>query len=67
MLFALLHAVIQKEWILLSVGFLIMFVFLLIYSSSFEQHSRLAYRKMREFAISWESAVGLILRACVPV
>jgi 4-hydroxybenzoate polyprenyltransferase len=67
MLFALLHAVIQKEWILLSVSFLIMFVFLLIYSSSFEQHSRLAYRKMREFAISWESAVGLVLRACVPV
>jgi 4-hydroxybenzoate polyprenyltransferase len=67
MLFALLHAVIQEEWVLLSVGFLIMFIFLLIYTPSFEQHSRLACRKMREFAISWESAVGLVIRACGPV
>ncbi|MHB8053313.1 MAG: UbiA family prenyltransferase, partial [Methanoregula sp.] len=67
MLYALLHAVIRDEWILLSCGFLITFAFLLIYTSSFEQHSRLAYRKMREFAISWESAVGLVIRACVPV
>lgn len=66
-LYALLYAVIQEEWILMSVGFLIMFVFLLIYTSSFEQKSWLVYRKMREFAISWESAVGLAVRACVSV
>jgi 4-hydroxybenzoate polyprenyltransferase len=67
MLYALLHAIIQEELVLLSVSFLIMFVFLLVYTSSFEQHSLLAYRKMREFAISWESAVGLAIRACVSV
>jgi 4-hydroxybenzoate polyprenyltransferase len=66
-IYALLHAVIQEEWVLLVVGFLIMFVFLLIYHPSFEKNSRMAYRKMREFAISWESAVGLVIRACVPV
>jgi 4-hydroxybenzoate polyprenyltransferase len=67
MLYALLFAVIEEEWVLLSVGFLITFVFLLIYTSSFEQNSWLVYRRMREFAISWESAVGLAIRACVAV
>jgi 4-hydroxybenzoate polyprenyltransferase len=66
-LYALLHAVIRQEWVLLTFGFLIMFVFLLIYTPSFENNSHLAYRKMREFAISWESLVGLAIRACVPV
>jgi 4-hydroxybenzoate polyprenyltransferase len=67
MLYALLHAVIRDEWVLLTCGFLITFTFLLIYNSSFEQNSRLVYRKMREFAISWESLIGLVIRACVPV
>jgi hypothetical protein len=67
MLYALLYAVIQEEWVLMSVGFLIMFIFLLIYTPSFDQNSRLVFRKMREFAISWESVVGLAVRACVSV
>jgi 4-hydroxybenzoate polyprenyltransferase len=67
MLYALLHAVIRDEWILLTCGFFITLGFLLTYTPSFEEHSRLVYRKMREFAISWESAVGLVIRACVPV
>jgi len=67
MLYALLHAVIRDEWVLLTCGFLITFAFLLIYTPSFEQSSLLVYRKMREFAISWESLIGLVIRACVPV
>jgi 4-hydroxybenzoate polyprenyltransferase len=66
MLCALLNAVIAEERVLLAMGFLIPFVFLLIYTSSFEHHSWFAYRKMREFAISWESAAGLAVRACIP-
>jgi 4-hydroxybenzoate polyprenyltransferase len=66
-IYALLHAFIAEEWLLLGIGFLITLVFLLTYSSSFEHHSRFACRKMREFAISWESAVGLAVRAWVPV
>ena len=66
MTYSLFHAVIRDEWILLTCGFLITFTFLLIYTSSFEQSSTLVYRKMREFAISWESLIGLAIRACVP-
>ena len=66
MFYALLHAVIREEWILLTCGFFITFAFLLIYTSSFEQNSGVVYRKMREFVISWESVVGLALRACIP-
>jgi 4-hydroxybenzoate polyprenyltransferase len=67
MFYALLYAVIRDEWVLLTCGFLITFVFLLVYTPSFEQSPRLEFRKMREFAISWESAVGLAVRAFVPV
>jgi len=65
MLYALLHALVQNEWVLLGFGFLITLVFLLVYTSSFEKKRELVYRKMREFVISWESVVGLVLRACV--
>jgi 4-hydroxybenzoate polyprenyltransferase len=67
LLYALLHSIIQDEWVLISTGFLIMFVFLLIYTPSFERNSGVVFRKMREVAISWEAAIGLALRACVAV
>lgn len=65
LLCALLQAIICQEWVIISTGFLIMFVFLLIYTPSFEKSARVVFRKMREFAISWESAVGLAIRACM--
>ena len=65
MVAALLLSIIRDEWVLLSTGFLIMLVFLLIYTSSLERSSRMICRKMREFAISWEAGVGLAVRACL--
>jgi 4-hydroxybenzoate polyprenyltransferase len=67
MIYALFQSVIREEWVLLCIGFLIMLGFLLVYTPSFDQNTRLVFRKMREFAISWESAVGLVVRACVAV
>jgi 4-hydroxybenzoate polyprenyltransferase len=67
MVYALLQALIRNECILLAFGFLSTLVFLIIYSPSFENSSQLVFRKMREFVISWETVVGLVLRVCVPV
>ncbi len=66
LIFALVNAFIQNEWILIAVGFFLMFIFLIIYRPSFEKRSQPFFRKMREFAISWESVIGLTMRACVP-
>jgi 4-hydroxybenzoate polyprenyltransferase len=66
-LYALFDDIIRSECILLAFGFCITLAFLLVYSPAFENKSQLVYRKMREFVISWESVIGLFLRACVPV
>jgi 4-hydroxybenzoate polyprenyltransferase len=66
MVYALFLTIIMNEWILLVVGFLFTFVFLIVYSPSFEDSSRVVYRRMREFVISWESVIGLTIRACMP-
>lgn len=65
--YALLHDIVRDEWVLLAFGFLITFGFLIIYTPSFENSSQLVYRKMREFVVSWETVIGLVLQACVPV
>ena len=67
MICALLQDVIRNECVLLAFGFLITLFFLIIYHPSFEHSSQLVFRKMREFVISWETIVGLVLRAFVPV
>lgn len=64
---ALLQALIRDECVLLAFGFLITLVFLIFYTPAFENSSQLVLRKMREFVISWETVIGLVLRACVPV
>jgi 4-hydroxybenzoate polyprenyltransferase len=64
-LYALLLDIIRNEWIVLLFGLIITIAFLLVYSSSFENKSSIIYRKMREFVISWESVIGLTLRAFV--
>jgi len=64
--YALFHEIVRNEWVLLVFGFVVTLAFLLMYSPSFENKSQLVYRKMREFVISWESVVGLALRACIP-
>jgi 4-hydroxybenzoate polyprenyltransferase len=65
MVYALLNDFVQNECVLLAFGFLITFVFLIIYTPAFENRSSLVYRKMREFVISWESLVGITLQACM--
>jgi 4-hydroxybenzoate polyprenyltransferase len=67
MAYALLHDIVRNEMVLLAFGFLITFGFLIIYSPSFENSSQLVFRKMREFVISWETVIGLVLQACVPL
>jgi 4-hydroxybenzoate polyprenyltransferase len=53
--------IIRNEWIILATGLVILVSFLLVYSPSFEKKSSLVYRKMREVAISWETAIALSL------
>lgn len=65
MIYALSVQIIRSEWILLLFSLVITTVFLMVYSSSFEDKPTLLYRKMREFVISWEGVIGLALRACV--
>ncbi len=66
-LYALLSNIIRDEWLVLLTGLVITVVFLFIYSPSFETSPQLMYRKMREFAISWESLIALAIRGCVTV
>jgi len=40
-------------------------LFLMVYSSSFEEKPVRISRKLREFVISWEAVIGLAIRACV--
>ena len=65
MVYALFLNIIRHEWIILVFGLVITVVFLLVYSSAFENESSIFYRKMREFVISWEPVVSLGIRACV--
>jgi 4-hydroxybenzoate polyprenyltransferase len=67
LIYALIRNIVQNEWVIISFGFVLTLIFLIIYTPSFENESQLVFRKLREFVISWESLVGLALRACVPV
>jgi 4-hydroxybenzoate polyprenyltransferase len=66
-LYALHGNIVRNEWVILAFGFILTLGFLVVYTPSFEDKAELVYRKMREFVISWESVIGLALRACVPV
>jgi len=67
MAFAIFFNVIRDEWIVLLFSLVVTIAFLMVYSPSFENSSSVFYRKMREFAIFWESVISLGIRACVAV
>ena len=65
MAYAVFFNVVRDEWVILLFSLSITIAFLMVYSPSFENSPTFFYRKMREFAISWESVISLGLRACV--
>jgi 4-hydroxybenzoate polyprenyltransferase len=67
MLYSVIFHVIGNEWLILVYSLVINTMFLMIYSSSFEQCSQLVFKRMREIVIYWESAISLLLRAGLAV
>jgi 4-hydroxybenzoate polyprenyltransferase len=65
MFYSMLLDIIRNEWIVLLFSLVITISFLLIYSPAFENNPSFIYRKIREIAISWESAIALALRAYI--
>ena len=63
MVYAVFVHLIADEWVILVYSFVVNLVFLILYSSSFDQSSHLIFRRMRWFVIYWESAISLLLRA----
>jgi 4-hydroxybenzoate polyprenyltransferase len=63
MVYAVFVHLIADERVILVYSFVVNLVFLILYSSSFEQSSHLIFRRMRWFVIYWESAISLLLRA----
>lgn len=63
MVYAVLFRIIGNEWVILVYSLIINTSFLIIYSSSVEQCSRLILRRLRWIVIYWESAISLALRA----
>lgn len=61
MFYSIIMEIIQNEWVVLLIGLVILVSFLLVYSPAFENKDPIVYRKMREVAISWESAIALAL------
>ena len=65
MAYAIFFNVVRDEWVILLFSLVVTVAFLLVYSPSFEKSPSVFYRKMREFAISWESLISVGLRAFV--
>ncbi len=61
MFYSIVVNLIYNEWVVLATGLLILVSFLVVYSPSFETKPSILFRKMREVAISWESAIALAL------
>ena len=65
MVYSVLFNIIRNEWIVVFYSLVISLAFLMVYSSSFEKSPSFFYKRMREIVIYWESAITLVLRACV--
>ena len=59
MFYSIILGIIGNGWAVLIIGLVILVTFLLVYSPAFEKSNSVWYRKMREVAISWESAVSI--------
>jgi len=67
MMSALITGVIRNEWVILLYGLCIPSLFLLFYSSSFEEKAGVICRRLREIVIIGEPALSLAARSCTGV
>ena len=65
MIYSLYMDIIRDEWTVLLMGLIILVSFIMVYSPAFEKSTSLAYRKLREVAISWESPISLASRFAI--
>jgi 4-hydroxybenzoate polyprenyltransferase len=65
MVYALVTHIIWNDWIIVLYSLVIPTLFLLVYSSSFENSPIVIIKRLREIVVYWESAITLVVRLCV--